>query len=417
MDRMIAPKSKWKIRLIYSSLTILLLMIFVYAFTLNYGGRKLKISANNLMIDTVRFAVFQDFIAVSALVIPYKTVYIEAADGGRVEEVFTEDGAVVKAGQPLLRLSNPQMLLDVMNREAEYSQQLNNLEALKLQAAGILIDQQNRLLEVELELNRQKRKKMDTDKLFDAGMISKNDWQTVSEELEYLHKKHDLLKKSISQTANGLSLQQDQLKSAVANLKSNLTVIKKIADNLLVKAPSDGQLGGFDMQLGQSKSRGERLGMISQTTKFKLQTSVDEFYLPKIQAGLVAEALVEEQNVRLKVSKVYPEVKNSSVKVELEFLDSVHTGLKSGQSLNLKIFLNTEQDIVQIKNGPFYQVSGGNWIYVLTDNQKNAHKRTIKIGRSNPVSFEILSGLQKDEKVIISGYDGLDEADELIIEN
>jgi len=415
LDRILPPKNKWPLRLLFLLAILLFAGMLILSFAFS-SGRKLEVDLNSLIIDTVRYAEFQEYIAVGALVIPEKTVYLEAVDGGRVEEIFVENGAVVKTGQPLLRLASPQMIMDVMNRESEYGQQLSNLEGLKLQTDRTTLEQQNALLGLELDLKRQRRICENEEQLFAAGMLSKSDYEQSREELDYLEKKYELFKKNCSQSTGSFKLQQAQLKSTIINMQKNLQIIRKIADNLLVRAPIDGQLGEFDMQIGQSKNRGEKLGLISRTDRFRLRAAVDEFYLSKLVPDLAAETAIEGRKIDLKISKIYPEVKNNAVKIELEFTGEVNDCLKLGQSLNLKIFLTARQKCLQIKNGTFYQDNGGSWIYVLSADRKSAQKRAVRIGRSNPLQFEIVSGLAAGETVVISGIEDSGDADGLIIQ-
>jgi len=415
MDRVI-EKKKWtprKIGLIVAAVVFVVIVVWLFLF--RYKSSALNVEKEHLTIATVTRGPFREFIPIVGNVLPINTFYLSAVEGGRVEEIYREAGAVVRKGDKLLKLGNTSLLLDIMWREAELFQQSNNLRNTQLSMEQQRLSLKSQLTDIEYQLQQQKRIFDRSTELYNKEMLSQQEYESAKDQYEYLLKRRDLTIESQKNDIEFRKAQIESLESSLKRMEDNLEVAKQKLDNLTVIAPISGHLTALDAEIGQTKNPGERLGQIDNLDGFKVRASIDEHYLPRIEVGKTGEFDLAGQTYQLVIRKVFPEVKDGRFEIDLEFTNQVPAGITRGQSLHIRLDLGGISDAIRLPRGGFYQVTGGNWVYVLAPDQKTAFKRTIKIGRQNPQYYEVLEGLEPGEQVITSAYDNYNNIDNLIL--
>ncbi len=415
MDRKI-EKKKWpprKIGLIIAA--VIFIIVFIYLFLFRYKSSALNVEKEHLTIATVTRGPFREFIPIVGNVLPINTFYLSAMEGGRVEEIYREAGAVVNKGDKLLKLGNTSLLLDIMWREAELFQQSNNLRNTRLSMEQQRLALKTQLADIEYQLLQQKRIYARSKELYNKEMLSQQEYEATKDQYEYLQKRRDLTFESQKNDLEFRRAQIESLESSLKRMEDNLEIAKQKLDNLTIVAPISGHLTALNAEIGQTKSPGERLGQIDVLDGFKVRASVDEHYLPRIEIDKTGEFDLAGETYQLIVRKVFPEVKDGRFEIDLEFTDRVPTGITRGQSLHIRLDLGGISEAILLPRGGFYQVTGGNWVYILANDQKTAFKRPIKIGRQNPQYYEVLEGLEPGELVITSAYDNYNNIDNLIL--
>ncbi len=379
------------------------------------AGRSLRVGAEQVSIATVARGVFEDFIPVRARVVPRSTVFLDAVEGGRVEAVLVEDGAMVEEGQVLVRLSNAQLQLDVIAREAEVTQQLNNLDTLRLQLAQNRLAHRRTLIDVDYQIRRLSRLAEDGERMIGDGYVSQRELDDAREELDY---QRALRTVTLEAQATDESLQEAQLKQltdAAEQLRANLRLARENLANLEVRAPIAGQLTAFDIEVGQSLARGERIGHIDDPERYKLTALIDEFYLARVDIALPASTEVGGEQLDLRVTKIYPQVSNGQFEVDLSLTGEAPSQVRRGQTLQTRLQLGDPSEAVLIPNGAYYQDTGGNWVFVVAGDGQAAVRRPVRLGRRNARQIEVLDGLQPGERVIVSPYTGFLAMDRLVL--
>jgi len=353
-----------------------------------------------------------------ASVEPERTVYLDAIEGGRVEAVLVEDGTHVEAGQPLIELSNTQLQLDVIAREAEVSEQLNNLRNTQLAIEQNKLKLKSDLIEIDYEITRLSRLVGRYEELEDNQFISRNEYEDAADELEYNKRRRGVTRESQAQDEIVRLAQIEQLEGSVAQLEKNLNLARSNLDNLLIRAPRAGHLTSMNAELGESKSRGERLGQIDDVDRFKATAFVNEFYLNRVLIGQQAQLEVNSRQYSLEISKIYPEVQASQFEIDLRFTAGTPPDIRRGQTLQLRLVLgDSRQQAVLLSNGPFFNDTGGAWVFVLNADGEVATRRTVVLGRRNTNSIEVESGLVPGDEVIISSYANFIDIERLFIDN
>ena len=360
---------------------------------------------------------YEDFIPLRAAVEPERTVYLDAIEGGRVERILVEEGAFVEEGQPLVDLSNTSLQLDVIAREAEVSEQLNNLRNTQLAIEQNRLSLKSDLIEIDYQIVRLQRLVNRYEELEGNQFISKTEYEDARDELEYWTNKRGVTRESQAQDERIRLAQIEQLNSSVDQLEKNLTLARANLDNLLIRAPRSGQLTSLNAEIGESKSRGERLGQIDDIDRFKAVALVNEFYLNRVRLGQQAQLEFNGRNYRLEISKVYPEVQASQFEIDLRFLGEPPADIRRGQTLQLRLVLgDTEEQATLLPNGPFFNDTGGAWVFVLDAEGAVATRRDVQLGRRNPSTIEVLAGLIPGDEVIISSYSNFIDVDRLLID-
>ncbi|WP_394176060.1 efflux RND transporter periplasmic adaptor subunit [Thalassotalea litorea] len=404
MDRKIERKSyPWR-NIAIVILAIAAITIVGRLYSAQHTGKSLAVSPQNVTISTVRNGVFEDYIPVRSKVTPLKTLYLDAIEGGRVEQVLIEDGALVKPGQPIVRLSNTQLQLDVMRNEAAVTEQLNNMRSIELSLEQNKLSHKRNLIEIDYQIKRLTRQVERERIVYQQGSISDSALRENEDLLEYYQQRKRVTLES-QKTDTRLQEQQFSfLQETGKRLNDSLEFARKNMENLNMTAPVAGKLSGFDIEIGQSIERGERIGQIDDPNSFKLQASIDEFYLERIDLGQSAVITRNGKDYALSISKIYPQVNNGQFRIDLIFTDHQPSGIRRGQTLQTKLTLGDPSEIALIPNGAFYQDSGGHWVFVVSEDGRNAIRRNVRLGRRNNRFIEVLEGLEVNEKVITSPY-------------
>ena len=415
MDRKI-EKRNWppkKIAL-FGGGAILVIILF-YSAIFGDSSSRLNVEADRITISTVERGPFQEFIPVTGSVLPIETFYLDAIEGGRVERRFTEAGSFVRQGDPILRLANTNLQLDVMYREALSYEQINNAQNRRLAIEQNSIAVQTQLTEVEYQVRRLQTQYARDSSLFAKNLISPNEFKLTDDEYNYWLRRRVLALENFRQDSLLRVNQLTQLQSSIDRLETNLEMVKQNVENLVVRAPISGQLTSLNAEIGQSKNPGERLGQIDVLDSFKVRVAVDEFYITRINPGQTGEFDLAGSRHQLVIKKVFPEVRDGRFEVDMSFAGTAPAGIRRGQSFQIRLQLGDLSEATLLARGGFYQTTGGQWAYVVNASGDVAIKRPIKLGRQNPQVFEVLSGLEPGEKVITSGYENFGDIDKLIL--
>jgi HlyD family secretion protein len=393
----------------------LLLVLFFWLFAPRSDSQ--SVSADRLTIATVERGVFEDFLPLRARVTPLVTVYLDAVEGGRVERKLVEDGAQVAQGQLLAVLSNAELQLSTLEKQAEVEQQLNNMRSQELALTQTRNANLRDLNQAETDLAKARRQYELYKPLSERGFVSKKVFNDTKDDLTYQVQRLEILKRSIGQTEALQSSQLEQLRAAAASLNSSMGIARSSLGQLNIRAPVTGQLSGFEIQLGQSLQQGERIGQVDSAGADKLQADVDEFYLGRVAIGQRATADVNGKTYRLKVAKVYPQVRNGQFQVDLIF-DGIEPGaIQRGQTVQAKLTIGDSSPAVLVPNGAFFNDSGGNWVFVVDKGGRSATRRPVQLGRRNSDVIEVLGGLSPGDRVITSSYSGLVDKDHLTFDS
>ncbi|MEO1201421.1 MAG: HlyD family efflux transporter periplasmic adaptor subunit [Pseudomonadota bacterium] len=381
-------------------------------------GTSFTLDGQRIRTAKVERGVYEDYIPLRASVEPERTVFLDAIEGGRVEAILVEEGAFVEEGQPLVELSNTTLQLDVIAREAEVSEQLNNLRNTQLAIEQNRLSLKSDLIEVDYQIARLSRLVNRYIELEGNQFISKNEYEDAVDELEYWQNRREVTRESQAQDEKIRLAQIEQLETSVDQLEKNLTLARANLDNLLVRAPRAGRLTSLDAEIGESKARGERLGQIDDVDRFKAVALVNEFYLNRVRIGQRAELEMNGRRYDLEVSKLYPEVQASQFEVDLRFTDAAPDDVRRGQTLQMRLVLgDISEQATLVANGPFFNDTGGAWVFVLDPDRRVAIRRDVELGRRNPNNIEVLGGLVDGDEIIISSYSNFITVDRLFIDD
>jgi HlyD family secretion protein len=364
------------------------------------------VESANLSIATVSRGTFDDFVSLRARVTPSVTVFLDAVEGGRIERVLVEDGTAVSPGQPLAVLSNATLQLDVIAREADVSQQLNNLRSQELELQRSRLENRRNLGEVDWQMRKSARQLERDRSLAANGWVSGKALKDSQDEARYLAERRAITAETLATEERLQASQLAQLRSAATGLTANLRLARASLDALTIRAPVAGQLSGFAPQVGQSLNRGERIGQIDSAGRNKLVADIDEFYLGRVRTGQKANVEWAGKAWPLTVAKIYPQVKGGTFTADLTFDGAEPTTLQRGQTLSPKLTLSDPVPAVTVANGAFYPDSGGAFAFVVSKDGKTAEKRPIRLGRRSPDSIEVIGGLVPGDRIITSAYTG-----------
>lgn len=415
MDKKI-EKKRWSVQKI--GLYVLGLAAAVFLFTAIYrdaGTSRLNVEQERLLTDTINHGVFKEYITLFGVVEPIKTVYLDAIESGRVEEVMLENGAMVEKGQEIMRLSNLDLQLNVLNQEAQVVNQINDIRQ-----TSILMDQQSLnlkelALDIRFRIDLFEKRTARNSMLYRDSVISQVDFEETQDEYEHLVRRAALLEKTIEKDSLFQIMQQNQMTTTLDLMKRNLEFAKNSLDNLTIRAPISGQVSSLDSELGQLINRGERIAQIDILDNFKIRAQIDEYYISRIFPNQKGSFVMDGRTYTLMVNKIYPEVTNGTFEVDMLFEGEQPGNIKRGQSISLKLSLSDETQATLLAKGGFYQTTGGNWVYVLDANGGVARKRDIRVGRQNPNYYEVLEGLNDGDIVIVSSYENFGDKDELVL--
>ena len=410
MDRAVKKETPLGRKIGYVAIGLLVLVFAWWLIELLLGGRSLSVNSQRIAVSDVTTGTFEDFIPLRGRLMPRSTVYLDAIEGGRVEQVLVEDGAMVETGDLIAVLSNTNLQLVVLGREAEVTEQLNFMRTLELQLEQNRLSHKKNLVEIDYQIVRLNRSIDRQRGLASENLVSQSTIEELEDELNYYRNRREVTLESQATDARLQEQQLLQLREAGEQLKESLAFARKNLDDLNIRAPIAGKLSGFNIEIGQSIERGGRLGQIDDPDQFKLNVQIDEFYLGRVDLQQAASAEHKGRDLDLQISKIYPQVKEGQFEVDMLF-DEQPDDLRRGQTLQLKLTLGDNADALLIPNGSFYQETGGNWIFVVSPDGSEAVRRPVRLGRRNTEFIEVLDGLEAGEKVITSpytSYTGLD---------
>lgn len=367
-------------------------------------GNSYNVAKDRLTIVTVSEGQFDDAISIRGSITPAKSVYLDAIEGGRVDKLYVEEGAEVKAGQKLMELSNTSLQLDVISREAQISEQLNNLHNTRLAIDQNRLRLKRDLLEMDYQLQQLARKLKQNEVLVAKKLLSEDKALEAQQEYEYLTKRRELIIEQQRQDEKLRTAQIKQLEGNVEQLNRNLLVTRKNLENLTVRAPVDGLLSSLDAQMGESKARGVRLGQVDIVDEYKVTARVDEFYVNRVTQGQRATFVISGKPYQLVLSKIYAQINGGQFEVDFMFEDNKPQNIRRGQSLQINLHLGESVPATLLTNGGFYSDTAGKWAFVLDSDGKLAMRRDIRTGRRNNRHIEVLSGLNVGDRVVVSSY-------------
>ena len=413
MDRKIENSNKH--RRLALALAVVAGAIAVIATLHGRGDQTLRVERERLTIATVERGTFQEFVPVTGAIEPTRTLYLDAIEGGRVEEVYREAGSHVEAGDAILRLANTNLLMDVMFREAEFFGQSNNLRNTKLSMEQNRLEIRRQLLEVDNQILSQERLTEESRILAENDLIPNRNLVAAEQDLAYLREKQELTKAAQDQETLFRQAQIQQLEDSLERMATNLDLVKRNMESLVIKAPAAGLLSSLEAEVGQSKNRGQHLGRIDILDGFKVRAVVREHYISRVRTGQFGTFKLGAQEGRLSVSKIYPEVVDGNFEIDLIFEGDLPGDIRRGQTLRIRLMLGEPAESTLVEKGGFYQETGGQWVFVLNDSGDEAQRQVIELGRSNSLEFEVLRGLEPGDQVIISPYADFEDVDRLLL--
>ena len=414
MDTRIERKSRLKKKHIYALAGGLFLIACILYFTFRDTTSSMKVDKERLTISAVTLGEFNDYIRVIGQVIPDRIIYLDAIEGGRVEERLIEEGAQVKAGDVILRLSNPLLNIGILQSEADLAYQENELRNTRLSMEQEHLRLKQDRIGLGKELVQKERRYQQYERLYNKQLLAREDYLLAKEDYDAARGQLDVVDQRIKQDGLFRSSQLESLDENIRNMKRSLALVRERLENLKVKAPVNGQLGNLEAQIGQSIAQGERIGQVI-TPELKVEAKIDEHYVERVMPGLPANFEREGKSFDMEVTKVYPEVREGQFRTDLHFTSGRPENIRAGQTYHLNLQLGDPVQAILVPRGSFYQASGGLYMYVVDEEETTARRRPVKIGRQNPQYYEVTEGLKPGEKVIISGYELFGENERLII--
>lgn len=393
-------------------------VVVAVALWLAFGNHDatLKVNAADVTISEVRQGEFKEYVRTNGRVMPVEVVYISPEEGGIVTEKVVEEGAMVKKGDVIVRLSNSALDLQILNAEAELAEKQNLLRNTQVAMQQDLLNNMTEQAQLDMDIQRKKRTYEQNKRLFDEKLISSEVYLQSKEDYELARKKHTLVGSRLQQDSIYRTVQMEQMEDNLANMRKNVVLVHQRKDKLEVRSSIDGELGLLDVSLGQSVGSGMKIGQINDLSDFKIQAEIPEHYINRVVTGQKATFVNEEKKYTLVVRKVYPEVRDGRFKTDFKFDGERPEQMRSGQTYYVNLELGEAEESVYIPRGSFFQTTGGNWIFVLDKNGTSAYRRNIKIDRQNPMFYEVSEGLEPGERVLTSGYEAYEEYDRLEIE-
>lgn len=414
MDRKVEKKTPVGRKLVFAAGGLLVIAFSWWLIDTLMSGRSLSINSQRLTVSPVTVGTFEDFVPLRGRLVPRSTVYLDAIEGGRVEQALVEDGAIIEAGDLIAVLSNTNLQLEVLGREAAVTEQLNNMRTIELQLEQNRLAHKRNLVEIDYQVKRLTRAVGRQRDLVSRELVSQSTIDELEDELTYYENRRDITLESQATDARMQEQQLKQLREAGEQLQAGLSFARKNLEDLNVRAPLPGKLSGFNIEIGQSIVRGGRLGQIDDPNGYKLNVRIDEFYLGRVDLQQVGIAEHSGRDIDLRVSKIYPQVNEGQFEVDMTLADEPD-GLRRGQTLQVRLTLGDNSDAILIPNGSFYQETGGNWIFVVSPDGREAVKRSVRMGRRNTDFIEVLDGLEAGEKVITSPYTSFSGMDRLTL--
>ena len=415
VDRII-EKKKWNSKriMLITGITALVVLITL-CIVFGSGKSKLTVDPERITISEVTKGAFQEFIPVNGVVLPITTIYLDAVEGGRVEKLYVEDGTDMKKGDPIMKLSDLDLELSLANQQTQVFNVLTQMQISRDQAQQNTIGKLQNLEDADNTLKEATRLYTLDKKLYAQKAIGFQEYQIALNAYDYAVSKRKLNAQILKQDSVSVKTQAQQSQESYTNMKNTLDLMKQKVGDLIVKAPVDGQLTAMDAEVGQNINKGERLGEIDVLSGYKVRVNIDEHYISRVYNGLMGDFSFADKTYKLKIKKVFTQVTNGQFQVDMEFIGSVPTGIRRGQTLQIRLALSDETQAILVPKGGFYQTTGGNWIFKLSADGKTAYKVDIQLNRQNPDYYEVTNGLQPGDKVVTSSYDTYGDMQELVL--
>ncbi|MBE8715556.1 efflux RND transporter periplasmic adaptor subunit [Sphingobacterium hungaricum] len=415
MDRPIEKKFFTSKRIFTAVGIIALVALLVASFYFTRGNSKLNVDAERISIAEVKEDSFQEFIPINGTVLPISSIFLDASVGGRVEEKYVEDGAHLKKGDAIMRLSNTDLELSLVNQETQVLNLLTQSQIAQTNAQQVSINNRNQMADVEQAYKEAERIYNLNTKLLKEKAIGSQEYQKSKNEYAYQKERIQLTKQILRQDSTSSNQKVFQDRETYKRTQNALELMRRKVGDLILRAPVDGQLTSFDAEIGQNKNAGERLGQIDVLTGFKVRADIDEHYINRIFPDLEGQFTISGKAYKLRIKKVYTQVKDGKFQVDMEFVNEIPEGIRRGQTLQIRLALSDETKAVLLAKGGFYQQTGGNWIFKVDKDGTSAYRVDIQLGRQNPEYYEVLNGLKPGDKVVISSYETYDKVQELTI--
>ena len=417
MDKVIEKKKGWRLILSKKALPYwlgALVLAFVLYLVFRDNSRAYRVNPDTLTVSTVERGEFNDYIRVSGQVQPMTTIQLSPQEGGVVDRIIVEEGSTVRAGEPILILSNDKLDLEILNSEDELAEKENILRNTMIQMEQQKLSVKQDELTLSLDVKRNRRAYEQKKALYEEKLIAREEYLKAEEDYELSRQKYELVKERAIQDSLYRSVEIEQMQESLDNMRMNMGMIRNRKSNLTIKAPIDGELGLLDVVLGQSVASGMKIGQINSVGDYKVEAKIDEHYIDRVVPGLGASFERQGGDFAVSIRKVYPEVRDGKFQADFKFDGAQPDNIRTGQTYYLNLQLGQSEEGIIIPRGSFYQKTGGKWIFVLSSDGSKAVKREIRIGRQNPRYYEVLEGLEPGEKVITSSYDSFGDCDVLV---
>ena len=375
----------------------------------------LRVNHDELTISEVKEAEFKDYVRTNGQVMPIQVVQISPEEGGIVMEKVVEEGTMVRKGEVIVRLSNSNLDLQILNAEAELAEKQNLLRNTQVAMQQDKLNNQTEQAQLNMDTQRKLRTFEQNKRLYQEKLISREDFMQSQEDYQLSARKHSLVSQRLKQDSIYRTVQMDQMEDNLQNMRRNVVLVRQRKDKLEVRAAIDGELGLLDVELGQSISPGQKIGQLNDLSNYKVQAQIDEHYIDRVRQGLMAAFTRGDKKYLLQVRKVYPEVREGKFRCDFIFRGERPENIRTGQTYYIDLELGQPEQAVIIPRGTFFQTTGGQWIFVLDKSGNNAYRRNIRIGRQNPQFYEVLEGLEPGERVITNGYEAFKDNEVLVI--
>lgn len=414
MDRQIEKKSFFRRYAWYIAAVTALAALLVWI-VLGTTASTMTIDATDITISDVTRGKFDDYVRLNGQVLPIQVVQISPEEGGIVREKVVEEGTRVRKGDVILRLSNSNLDLQILNAEAELAEKQNLLRNTQVAMQQDRLNNRTEQATLDTDCDRKRRAYEQNARLYKERLISKEVYLQSREDYKLARRKQSLISQRLKQDSLYRHVQMAQMEDNLDNMRKNVLLVRDRKNKLEVRSAIDGELGLLDVELGQNIAAGQNIGQINDLSDFKVQAQIDEHYIDRVRPGLSASFSRDGKTYRLRVRKVYPEVRNGTFRTDFVFVGERPAQMRSGQTFYVELALGKSQQATLIPRGTFFQTTGGNWIFVLDKSGRKAYRRNISIARQNPQYYEVTDGLEPGERVITSGYEAFKDNEVLVI--
>lgn len=414
MDRQIEKKSFLRRYAWYIAAAAALAALLVWI-VLGTTASTMTIDATDITISDVTRGKFDDYVRLNGQVLPIQVVQISPEEGGIVREKVVEEGTRVRKGDVILRLSNSNLDLQILNAEAELAEKQNLLRNTQVAMQQDRLNNRTEQATLDTDCDRKRRAYEQNARLYKERLVSKEVYLQSREDYKLARRKQSLISQRLKQDSLYRHVQMAQMEDNLDNMRKNVLLVRDRKNKLEVRSAIDGELGLLDVELGQNIAAGQNIGQINDLSDFKVQAQIDEHYIDRVRPGLSASFSRDGKTYRLRVRKVYPEVRNGTFRTDFVFVGERPAQMRSGQTYYVELALGKSQQATLIPRGTFFQTTGGNWIFVLDKSGRKAYRRNISIARQNPQYYEVTDGLEPGERVITSGYEAFKDNEVLVI--